>query len=359
MNKHKLKLLARDVWSRLLYHTGLCRLVSRLAPPRLLILAGHCVRDEEVNGDLPEDMKISGERLEEMLRVLGRHGSLVTIGEGFEALRGGGSGLPRCQVALSMDDGYRDNRTVLVPLLERTGGRCTVFLEARPLSERKVSWSHKYFWMIRGGDTEEVARAYMAETEDVDVLEKLRRALEDSRPEELAYQVKRVLKYQAAAAERDRTMNSVFRQRGGDEALLCERIYMDWSDARALQAAGIEVGGHTVSHEVLSTLEPTEVAEEVSRGRECLEQELGAASGQTFAYPFGRRWDFDEAARSAVLESGFRCAVTTHSGCNTRDSEPTTLKRWMIDEETPLHLLVTEATGGFELLRRLGIDLTE
>jgi hypothetical protein len=36
-----------------------------------------------------------------------------------------------------------------------------------------------------------------------------------------------------------------------------------------------------------------------------------------------------------------------------------TLKRLMIDEDTQLHFLVTEACGGFDLLRRFGVDLSE
>ena len=44
---------------------------------------------------------------------------------------------------------------------------------------------------------------------------------------------------------------------------------------------------------------------------------------------------------------------------NRAGSDRLRLGRWMIDGSTPLHHLVTEACGGFELLRRLGIDLVE
>jgi hypothetical protein len=35
------------------------------------------------------------------------------------------------------------------------------------------------------------------------------------------------------------------------------------------------------------------------------------------------------------------------------------LRRIMIDEDARLHLIVAEACGGFELLRRAGLDLSE
>ena len=38
--KHRLKMLLRETWARLLFHTGLWVVVDRIAPRRLLILAG-------------------------------------------------------------------------------------------------------------------------------------------------------------------------------------------------------------------------------------------------------------------------------------------------------------------------------
>ena len=79
----------------------------------------------------------------------------------------------------------------------------------------------------------------------------------------------------------------------------------------------------------------------------------------SFAYPFGRRWDYDARSKAAARDAGFATATTTHAGVNRKGSDPYELKRVMIDEDAELHLIATEACGGFELLRRLGIDLGE
>ncbi|MDA1265685.1 MAG: polysaccharide deacetylase family protein [Planctomycetota bacterium] len=354
--KHKLKGWARELWSRGLYHTGLWRLVDRLMPPRLLVLAGHCVEEEASNGGLPADMKLSRGRLEYILRTLGRRFPLVSVGAGQRAIA---AGAERSMVALSMDDGYADNRSALLPLLERVDGKATVYLESRPLEERRVNWSHKWFWLIDKLDAEQATRLMMVEVTDADTSERLRRLLEEA-PGDLAYRSKRVLKYEAPAGARDEALDRIFQEQGGDERALCERIYMDWEDVRALHSSGrFELGGHTVHHHVLSTLTAEEQAEEVRGGREVLVRELGEDAGVSFAYPFGRRWDFDAASADAVQAAGFVGAVTTHAGVVTKGSDPLRLPRWMIDEDTPIHHLVTEACGGFALLRRLGIDLVE
>ena len=355
--KHTLKRWLREAYSRTLYHTGLWRVANRLAPRRLTILAGHCVDAPAINAGLPSDMKIAPQRLELLLRVLGKHFELVTVGGGVTALDAGVAG--RSMVALSMDDGYLDNRTDLLPLLQRVGAAATIYLESRPLDERRVNWSHKYFWLLeeRGLAADFLGRRLMERLEEPRTLEALRRALEQT--ELLAYHVKHALKYDADAAERDTVLDELFLAEGGDEAALCARIYMTWEQARELQDAGLELGGHTVRHEVLSTLSGAQQLQEVQAGGAALDRALGEDGTRTFAYPFGRRWDWNAESQEAVHASGFLGAVTTHAGTNTRSSERTALARWMIDGETPLHHLVTEAAGGFLLLRRLGLELAE
>lgn len=350
--KHRIKLLLRDLYARLLYFTGLDRLVDRWMPPRLTILAGHCVAEPAVNGDLPSDMKISPERLATILSRLGARYELCTVGQGVQRLDAGPS---RSMVALSMDDGYLDNRTTLLPLLERLGCKVTVYLESRPLTERRVNWSHKFFWLAAAIGTEPLLRAYLGHASDPGTAERLREVLAGNG--DRLYLAKRVLKYDAPAGDRDRTLSRVFEEHGGDERALCDRLYMDWDDVRALERAGMELGGHTVTHPILSRLNAEEARAEIEGGRTALVQELGAAAVRSFAYPFGRRWDYDDVAARAVQESGFTSAVTTHAGTNFAGGDRMRLARWMFDEDTPVHHLAAEACGGFELLRRIGIDL--
>jgi peptidoglycan/xylan/chitin deacetylase (PgdA/CDA1 family) len=153
-------------------------------------------------------------------------------------------------------------------------------------------------------------------------------------------------------------IDAIFTEQGGDERELCDRLYVTWDEAREMQSGGVELGGHTVSHAILSKLEPAEAAREIRAGRESMQRALGREVA-TFAYPWGRRWDFDEAAEAAVTSSGFKSAVTMHAGTNSSATSRTRLHRLAIDQNAKLHLLVAEACGGFDLLRKVGLDLSE
>ncbi|MEM6567997.1 MAG: hypothetical protein AAF957_06275, partial [Planctomycetota bacterium] len=83
------------------------------------------------------------------------------------------------------------------------------------------------------------------------------------------------------------------------------------------------------------------------------------SSGRVFAYPYGRRWDFDDESVAAARAAGYACAVTTHAGVNGSGTDRYRLHRWPIHDGTALHHVGAEASGCFELLRRIGIDLVE
>ena len=132
----------------------------------------------------------------------------------------------------------------------------------------------------------------------------------------------------------------------------------------------MEVGGHTAHHPVLSRLDAAGQREEIGGGAALLRELFGeeapgdggaepGSSGHVFAYPYGRRWDFDDGSAAAAREAGYACAVTTHAGVNHADTDPYRLRRWPIHDGTALHEVGVEAAGGFELLRRLGVDLVE
>src|SRR5262249_61975819 len=164
------------------------------------ILAGHCVGAPS-NARLPKDMKIAAEKLERILSWLARRYRVTSVGAAWRELA---TGRGPSLVALSMDDGYRDNRTHLLPLLQRLGVEPTISLETRPLEERRVNWSHKLAWVIERLGSEEFLRRFQELCPD----ERVRAELEElvRRRRTLAYHVKRALKYRVPREQRDRAL---------------------------------------------------------------------------------------------------------------------------------------------------------
>ena len=122
----------------------------------------------------------------------------------------------------------------------------------------------------------------------------------------------------------------------GDEGYLREE------DLRSLEAAGMDVAGHTVSHGDLTTLADSELRREVSSSR----RKLGRILDHPvffFAYPFGR---YDERVVKAVRRAGYSVAFTTKSGTHLSSTRALTLPRLHVGREMGPEQVVAAAEGG-------------
>jgi peptidoglycan/xylan/chitin deacetylase (PgdA/CDA1 family) len=118
-----------------------------------------------------------------------------------------------------------------------------------------------------------------------------------------------------------------------------------WEQAREMDAGGVEIGSHTVSHPILTTTDDAQLRRELRDSRARLEAELGRAV-ELFCYPNGA---FDERVRREAAGAGYLCAVTTEPGLNDRRAaDPLMLRR--VPAETDLPHFV-QSTSGFEQLK--------
>ena len=120
-------------------------------------------------------------------------------------------------VALTMDDGYRDNLIRLVPLLEEVGGRATVFLEAGAVVERRLPWLHALGWLDAELGTAAAARAL---AERVPSAAAALSEVSDSN------RLKRVLKYDADRAERSAALEALVLAHGGQPRAIVDSLYL-------------------------------------------------------------------------------------------------------------------------------------
>ena len=118
---------------------------------------------------------------------------------------------------------------------------------------------------------------------------------------------------------------------------------MNEEELRALAAAGIEIGAHTITHPDLSRLDYDACLDEIDGSRRELERLLGV-SVRTFAYPYCR---FGAAARAAVERAGFEAAVSCQ-GLGSWDHFE--LKRSLITGKDELPIFLLKLTDAYQPL---------
>lgn len=92
---------------------------------------------------------------------------------------------------------------------------------------------------------------------------------------------------------------------------------LDWSQLPELTTLGVELGGHTHTHRQLDTMRADEVAEDIRRSKDMLEDTLGREV-PSFAYPYGFQCD---ETRHVVRNLGHTsaCAVMNALSSDTDD----------------------------------------
>jgi peptidoglycan/xylan/chitin deacetylase (PgdA/CDA1 family) len=120
-----------------------------------------------------------------------------------------------------------------------------------------------------------------------------------------------------------------------------------WAEAREMQANGIEIGSHTMTHPILTRVSDERLRSELQESRSRLEEVLRRRIEQ-FCYPNG---DHDERVRTEVAMAGYRIAVTCVSGLNKRGDDPLTLRR--IHTERDLAHFAQSASGFEELKSKM------
>jgi peptidoglycan/xylan/chitin deacetylase (PgdA/CDA1 family) len=271
--------------------------LGRLVARRLLVLCYH-----NVSASWISPYEDGARHFERQLRAVRSAGHVVPLGPAARSLTAG-EGLPARAVAISFDDGYRDNLEVAAPILERLGLPATFFLTPGVLSGEVRPW-----WEVLG-------QAWS------DAPEPRPGAPLDGLCEELKLK---------SLEERDSAVATLVAELAPPRRHDPAQLFLDWDGARALVQRGFEIGSHTMSHPLLSRETPEEQHRQLSESKRQLDERLGIAVDM-LAYPNGRAIDFDEHTEVAAAASGYTHAFTSIFGWNRPSTPRYRLRRVIVE----------------------------
>ncbi|MFJ8433133.1 polysaccharide deacetylase family protein [Kitasatospora sp. NPDC094019] len=106
---------------------------------------------------------------------------------------------------------------------------------------------------------------------------------------------------------------------------------LNWRQVAALDAMGVEIGGHSVTHAQLDTVGPRQRTEEITGCKHRLEDALGHEV-TAFAYPHGYS---SAAVRRRVAEAGWTSATAVENKFSSAADHVLRLCRLMVRADTP------------------------
>lgn len=210
---------------------------------------------------------------------------------------------PNYSIVITFDDGYENNFTHALPILQRHGLNAVFFV-----TSNLVGSGEGAFWFDR---LDHVLES-VAWTEVRDVIKELNGKLGNCRTtREMRGEFKRLShSRQSQILERLETQYHLGNCVDDNPALYRS---MTWSQVRGLAQAGMTIGSHTANHQILSAVDPDAALAELVESRRKIEAEVGEPCW-CFGYPNGQRQDFRESDEKAVAQAGYLCAFTQIPG---------------------------------------------
>ncbi len=277
------------------------------------------------------------------LEWVARRFRVLPLEEALDRMRAGT--LPPRACALTFDDGFENDVSVALPVLERLGLPATVFVVTDLLGTAEVPWPDRLYLAFARSRAPRLDGARLGlGTLDLG---------DDAARGEAYARVVRALKALEPGAKDD-VLASVTDALGaprspepGDFRL------MTWEQAVALDRGGlVRIAAHTRTHEILARLPTGEaVREQVVPSQRAVTERLGRAP-RVFAYPNGRAVDVDDRAKAAVMEAGIPWALSTVEGFATPASDPLALPRLSIGSDLSFARFSLLVSGTLTALRR-------
>jgi len=299
-----------------------------------LILTYHRFSADERPDD---DGMTSARQFAEQLEYLKAHYNVVPLSRLVEPIIAR-EPLPHRLAAITIDDGYRDAYEVAYPLLRRYGVTASLFVVTEFADRRAWIWTDKSRFLAqqaaRGRLTTKIGESELrfelngagSRRDASERVNSIIKRLPDELKEEALERLSREL-----GVTIPRTPPEEFGS-------------VTWDQAREMDANGVEIGSHTLTHPILTNIGGARLRRELCDSKSRLEEVLGRRV-DLFCYPNG---DNDERVQCEVARAGYSAAVTVVNGLNQSGDDPLTLRR-IHTERDLAHFL--QSISGFEQLK--------
>jgi peptidoglycan/xylan/chitin deacetylase (PgdA/CDA1 family) len=280
-----------------------------------VVLLYHRVTDI---GTDPQEIAVGTANFREHLEVLQDSVPVVPLREiGTHAVR---------HVAITFDDGYRDNAVTAASMLQSSDSPATFFVIAGSVGAAVAPW-----W----ARLEAFCFSTSGETPSVELGVGNSRLWVDSRSQPARERLYWALYWRLrplSLSQIDDVLAALSTQLGPTSEPPADDLFVKADDLVELATNELfEIGSHTVNHPLLAS-QPRDIQEkELNDSRRILE-ELTGARVRSLSYPYGGPDAFDETTVEVARSAGYRYACIVRDGLVGPDTDPLRIPRCTVKD---------------------------
>jgi len=290
-----------------MYYSGLQRLFSSWTKGAGSILMLHHVRDDAVSQFAPnQHLQITPEFLDQVLTTLKERGyEFVSLDQIHARLGEKNIHRYRKMIAVTLDDGYRDNLENAVPLFRKHNVPFTIFIAPGLIDGRAQLWWEDLSAIIAARDHIVLALPKGRLEFDVSDLDKKHHVFNE---------ILQWLTTEVEEEEQRKIVHELAWMYKIDTKAHCKSQLMNWQEINQLASDPLcTIGAHTIHHYAVARLDEKSAKWEMHESAKILQGELGRMP-EHFAYPYGYPAAAGYRDFEIARKLGFKTAVTTRHG---------------------------------------------
>ncbi len=301
--KQSIKNLTMEKLLDLVYSSGLVRLGHPFLSRFLTVVNYHRIHDITPSFDsFRPNVSATTSMFEEQMKYLSRWFRVVSVEDIILWLHGKAN-LPPHAALITFDDGYLDNYTNAYPILLKYNLPAVIFL-----TTGHINTDEPFYWDLAAYCffyTKKSKVLFPDKTEKHWNNEKERDFISNTWIESL-----KIL----PDIEKKKWVNElpiqldIMPPKGYFQSLM-----MNWDQIREMSRNGIEFGGHTINHPILSRISLEQAHKEINGSKSQIEKEIGK-SILSFAYPNGMNNDVNSDIENITANAGYEVAFTLING---------------------------------------------
>jgi peptidoglycan/xylan/chitin deacetylase (PgdA/CDA1 family) len=305
-----------------------------------------------VAGDHPEAgwqplwPRVAPEELDSVLGQLGQYYEFVSLDEAV-AMISGSSPVRNHSLALTFDDGYRNNITEAWPVLKKHGAPATFFVSTGYIETGRAFWIDRLDYALQKSPDD--ARLVAANGASFD-LRGLSREQLGHGYRKLRLGIKNEIRNDqemlAAFDSLSASLEAASGQAIGD--VIDSDPYAsvaNWQEFEMAAADGVIIGSHSVDHNRLDAIPRGSVDAQLLQSKAEIENHLNLDC-RYFCFPNG---SFDDFVLQQTESAGYSAAVTTVRGLNKVGDGMFSLKRYAMPSKENAFDNLLSISGFFEL----------
>lgn len=241
---------------------------------------------------------------------------VVSMEQVIDAVKNG-TPLPENALLLTFDDGYADNYTCALPLLEEYGFQGSFFIPGKTFTTHQLLDVNKIHYVLASADitglaadVKERANYYRGTENDYPEVKELyeQYAIADRFDDKDTIFVKRLLQTVLPERVRNQIASEMFEKYVGvTEEQLAYELYMTEEQIRTMKRHGMHIGIHGYDHYWLPNLPEEKMQDDITKALDVMDEFIDR-NNWVMNYPYG---EYNESIVSYIAEQGACIGLTT------------------------------------------------